>query len=220
MFSEHLHLIGSTQLAFAATARSYTERVESDSLTKRKKEKNNMRCECEGLPAGFRIRFVFSSVSTLRGNTPLMCVRMNVWPYCPSCCLLSQITFWHSSLLSESLQWLWPKASGGPNDKASLTISRQEHGGERGKLNCQGEKRGEEEHRREGWREGGGGDKGGCDPILQNGARHNLFIWCPSESPFPRSHCSADLPPSLWHPFPFVCLPSVLLSLVTTFPLF
>lgn len=26
---------------------------------------------------------------------------------------------------------------GGPNDKASLTISRQEQGGERGKLNCQ-----------------------------------------------------------------------------------
>lgn len=39
--------------------------------------------------------------------------------------------------------------------------------------------------------------RGGCDPILQNGARHNLFIWCPSESPFPRSHCSTDLPSSL-----------------------
>ena len=53
---------------------------------------------------------------------------------------------------------------GGPNDKASLTISRQEQGGERGKLNCQREKRREEEWRRE------EGRVGGCDPILQNGA--------------------------------------------------
>lgn len=64
---------------------------------------------------------------------------------------------------------------------------------------------------------GGGG--GGCDPILQNGARHNLFIWCPSDSPFlPHAAPLTFLP--LWHPLPFVCLPSVLLSLVTTLPLF
>lgn len=77
---------------------------------------------------------------------------------------------------------------GGPNDKASLTISRQEQGGERGKLNCQREKRREEEWRREEGRMevewwGGVGGMGG-DPILQNGARHNLFIWCPSGSTF------------------------------------
>lgn len=51
---------------------------------------------------------------------------------------------------------------GGPNDKASLTISRQEQGGERGKLNCQGEKRREEEWKGE---EGIGRVRGGwCDP--------------------------------------------------------
>lgn len=193
MFSEHLQLSSAEKL--------YKACGERFSCKKKKRKKNNgIRCECEFLRTGFWIshgcRFDFSSASPLRGNAPLMCFRMNIWPYCPSCCLLSQITFWHSSLLSESLRWLWPKASGGPNDKASLTISRQEHGSERGNWTVR-ERRGE---RRSAGEEGGawgGGDKGGCDPILQNGARHNLFIWCTSESPFPRSHCSTDLPPSL-----------------------
>lgn len=72
---------------------------------------------------------------------------------------------------------------GGPNDKASLTISRQEQGGERGEIELseREERRGGVEERR-GW--GGGLGEGG-DPILQNGARHNLFIWCPSGSTFP-----------------------------------
>jgi len=54
---------------------------------------------------------------------------------------------------------------GGPNDKASLTISSQEQGGERGKLNCQREKRGGVEER-EGWDEVVvvGGRGGWCDP--------------------------------------------------------
>lgn len=159
-------------------------------------------------------RFVFSSASPLRDNAPLMCFRMNVWPYCPSCCLLSQITFWHSSLLSESLRWLWPKASGGPNDKASLTISRQEHGGEWGKLNCQGEKRGEEECWRGGWRRGGAVTPS-CkmEPVIicSFGAHQSL----PS-----LAHTAPLTFLPLWHPFSSVGLPSVLLSLVTTFPLF
>ncbi|KAA8592706.1 hypothetical protein FQN60_018161, partial [Etheostoma spectabile] len=54
----------------------------------------------------------------------------------------------------QTLRCLGPRVDGGPNDKASLTISRQEQGGERGKLNCQREKRREEEWRRE---EGGMG---------------------------------------------------------------
>lgn len=70
---------------------------------------------------------------------------------CLSGCLLSQITFWHSGLLSQTPRSLRLRASGGSNDKASLTISRQEQGGERGKLNCQREKRREEECRRKGW---------------------------------------------------------------------
>lgn len=70
---------------------------------------------------------------------------------CLSGCLQSQITFWHSGLLSQTPRSLRLRASGGSNDKASLTISRQEQGGERGKLNCQREKRREEECRRKGW---------------------------------------------------------------------
>lgn len=44
---------------------------------------------------------------------------------------------------------------GGPSDKASLTISRQEQGGERGKLNCQ-----EREEERGGVEERRGQDRG------------------------------------------------------------
>lgn len=100
---------------------------------------------------------------------------------------------------------------GGPNDKASLTISRQEQGGERGKLNCQ---RGEEKR---GGAEGGGvgggwagdwGWRGRLTPILQNGARHNLFIWCPSGSTFPLQRRCADLPPTPSHPLPLPRLSS------------
>lgn len=120
-------------------------------------------------------------------------------------CLLSWITFWHSSLLSQTLQYLRLRVDGGPNDKASLTISRQKQGGERGKLNCQREKR--RERRSGGEREKGGTVGSGGDPILQNGARHNLFIWCPSGSTFPLSQCSADLPPSV---SPSFSLPSLI----------
>lgn len=130
-------------------------------------------CICEKLHEDVNVelfRHVFESVfpplcffapRLLREAAHLWCVLgWTFGPYCPSCCLLSQITFWHSSLLSQTMRWLWPKASGGPNDKASLTISKQKQGGEWRKLNCQGEKRGKEECRRGGWygeREGGGG---------------------------------------------------------------
>lgn len=81
---------------------------------------------------------------------------------------------------------------GGPNDKASLTISRQEQGGERGEIELseREEKRGGADgggrragRARVGREESGGG--GRLTPILQNGARHNLFIWCPSGCSFP-----------------------------------
>lgn len=121
-------------------------------------------------------------------------------------CLLSQITFWHSSLLSQTLRYLGPRVDGGPNDKASLTISRQEQGGERGKLNCQREKRREEE-----WSRGEGGMGGRVTPsckmepviICSFGAHQAL----PSLS---NTALLTFLP--LSHPLPFlVSLPSLIL---------
>lgn len=104
------------------------------------------------------------------------CIQMNIGPYrvwpLSFGTLLSQITFWHSSLFSEMLRSFGSTADGGPNDKASLTISRQQQGGERGNWTVT--------ERREERRKGGG--RG--DPIQQNGSRHNLFIWCPSASTF------------------------------------
>ncbi len=94
---------------------------------------------------------------------------------------------------------------GGPNDKASLTISRQEQGGERGKLNCQREKRREEE-----WRRGEGGMEGRVTPsckmepviICSFGAHQAL----PSLS---KAALLTFLP--LFHPLPFlVSLPSLI----------
>lgn len=123
--------------------------------------------------SALRCFLVFLWVHPVRGGVP--CAGAFRWTsgliVCDlrlSGCSLSQITFWHSSLLSQTLRYLGPRVDGGPNDKASLTISRQEQGGERGKLNCQREKRREEERRRGrgGW--GGGGVTPSCkmEPVI------------------------------------------------------
>lgn len=216
MFSEHL------QLSSAAITRSYTKHVESVSLAKRKKRKMAQGVNvsfCGQVFESATVAALTSRLLPLWEATHLWCVSgWTFWPYCPSCCLLSQITFWHSSLLSESLRWLWPKASGGPNDKASLTISRQEHGSEWGNWTVR-ERRGE---RRSAGEEGGawgGGTRGAVtlsckmEPVIicSFGAHQSL----PS-----LAHTAPLTFLPLWHPFPFICLPSVLLSLVTTFPFF
>ncbi|TNN33453.1 hypothetical protein EYF80_056385 [Liparis tanakae] len=71
-----------------------------------------------------------------------------------SCASCASLRLLHPDERPASLRsrCLGPRADGGPNDKASLTISSQEQGGERGKLNCQREKRGGVEER-EGWDE-------------------------------------------------------------------
>lgn len=146
-------------------------------------------------------------------------------------CLLSWITFWHSSLLSQTLRYLGPRVDGGPNDKASLTISRQEQGGERGKLNCQREKRREEEWRREEGRMevewwGCGGVTPSCkmEPVIicSFGAHQAL----PSVSnaalltSLPLFHPLLFLlsPPSLIFHFTFLLPPTTTPPLATAFP--
>lgn len=83
---------------------------------------------------------------------------------------------------------------GGPVIRLHSQLAGRSREARGGNWTVRREKSREEEWKREEGEIEGRGDGEG-DPILQNGARHNLFIWCPSGSTFSLQHCSADLPP-------------------------